>query len=290
MSLLGLSPLGTELGPWGGPGLITILGVLPVAMNQISIVFDRPVRARNDAAFDDGCTVDNFILTGIDPTIYPQNGVPFIPKGKFKPTRELTPMHVAPADDDPTQLILTTDAPLERLCEYELSVLDLRGDDGETFAGPTEWPLKALSPSIRPVRLTILEAPSDPYLDIANGYYPGPGNIVGITGWELAENLDWKKHGGVASAKKRIARRILSGRGKFLIYGARYGVEHNVKGLLRPGELQRLANDVLVQVRLEPDVVQAEVTATADRNSVDITVRAVIQSNTPVVVRQIVAF
>lgn len=290
MSTLGVSPLGTELGPWGGPGKVTILGVLPLSMNTLSIVFDRQPRARDDAAFDDGCSTENFVLTGVDPTITPENGVPFIPQGKYKPTRDLSPIKVAVDEDDLTQLILTTDAPFERFCEYELSVMDLRGENGETFAGPTEWLFKALSPSSRPVRLSTLEAPSDPYYDIASGYYAQAGGIVGVTGYELGENLNFKKHGGIESAKKRIARRILAGRGKFLIYGTSYGVQHNVKGLMRPGELQRLANDVLVQVRLEPDVSQAEVTATADRWTVEITVRAVIKSNTPVIVRQIVAF
>lgn len=291
MSGLGLYPLGEELGPFGGPGLITILGVIPIGRAAVSIVFDRRPKLDDDGAWNDASDINNYILFAIDPTELTEQGEAVIPKGKFKATRECAVVAAALDAIDPQQVILTLDAPLEKFVDYELTVLYVRGDEGETFAGPTSWSFRALAPGKPEVKKHALSLALDPYHDIANGFAAlGPDGKPGLSGWQLASDQNFVHHGGVENARKRIHRRMFSGRGKYLIYGNGYGVDWPYGSLIRPGSLNRLANAIAQQIRREPDVIDCTVVARiGSPGMIDIEARAQILLFGPTVVRQSVA-
>jgi hypothetical protein len=292
MSGLGLYPLGEELGPFGGPGLITILGVIPIGRSEIAIVFDRRPKLDDDGAWNDASDTGNYLLLAIDPTELTEQGEPFIPKGKFKATRECAVVEATRYTVDTQQVILTLDAPLEKFVDYELTVLYVRGADGETYAGPTSWSFRALAPGLQEVKKHALTLALDPYNDIANGFAAlGPDGKPGLTGWQLADDQNFVHHGGLANARKRIHRRMFSGRGKYQIYGNGYGVDWPSGSLMRPGSLNRLAAAIAQQIRREPDVIGCSVIARVGTpGMVDIEARAQILLFGPTVVRQSVAF
>lgn len=291
MSGLGLYPLGEELGPWGGPGLITILGVVPIGRSEISVVLDRIPKLDDDGAWNDASAVQNYLLLAIDPTVTTEGGQTIVPKGKVVPTRECAVVAAARYTPDPQQVILTLDAPLERAVDYELTVLYVRGADGEDYAGPTSWTFKALSPSIQPVRKLALAYAFDPYYDVANSFAAlTPDGTPGLTGWQLQSDQNFKHHGGLENARKRIHRRMFSGRGRYLVYGQGYGVEWPSGSVARPGSLRRLESAIAEQIRREPDVIDCSVTAVLTGNTVDIEARAQIRVFGSTSVRQVVAF
>lgn len=290
MSGLGLYPLGEELGPWGGPGLITILGVIPLGRSEIAVVLDRVPKLDNDGAWNDASSLSNYLLLAIDPTEATEGGELIIPKGKVVPTRECAIVDAARYDIDPRQIVITLDAPLERAVDYELTVLYVRGQEGETYAGPTSWTFKALSPSTQPVKKAALAYAFDPYYDIANNFAAlNPDGKPGLTGWQLQADQNWKHHGGLENARKRIHRRMFSGRGRYLVYGNGYGVDWPTGSLVRPGALRRLESAIAEQIRREPDVLDCSVSATLTGNSVDIEARAQIRVLGTTSVRQVVA-
>jgi len=292
MSGLGLYPLGEELGPFGGPGLITILGVIPIGRSEVSVVLDRRPKLKDDGAWNDASDTNNYLLLAIDPTQLTEQGEPFIPKGKFKATRECAVVDAYLDPVDPQQVILTLDAPLEKFVDYELTVLFIRGAEGETFAGPTSWTFRALAPGKQEVKKYALTLALDPYHDIANGFAAlGPDGKPGLSGWQLSSDQNFVHHGGVENARKRIHRRMFSGRGKYLIYGNGYGVDWPYGSLVRPGSLNRLAAAIAQQIRREPDVIDCTVTASIRTpGMVDIEARAQILLFGSTIVRQSVAF
>ena len=263
---LGLDPLGTGLGPFGGPGLITIKGVVPVGMSEIAIVLDRVPKLYNDGAYDDASDLSNYILLPIDPTeILPDDKV-FIPEGKFVPTHgaEIVGATLDPADEK--QIILVTDSALEKWVDYELTLLYVKGVDDEDFAGPNVFPFRGLTPGkVIQGKKAALAVPQDPYLDIANNFdAKNADGSVSLKGWQLESSQQFVKAGGLANTRKRIVRRIFAGRGRYLIYGSDYGVDLRPKLLVRPGDLQRLENNIAAQIRREPDVRSAFVACTVD--------------------------
>lgn len=288
MTSLGLSPLGTELGPWGGPGLITIKGVIPISGNEVVVVCDRVPRALNDGAYDDALLPGNYALVDIDPTV---GDPPMIPPGEYKAVHSPTVAAAALDDEDETQLVLTTDVRLERGVRYELTVDYLEGAAGETFAGPNVWVFEALTPVKRYAVLASLGVAVDPYADFANGFVSssaedGTPKSVGLS---LAGggNLVW--HGGVESTRKRLRRRLLTERRRFLVLSPSYGTMWPVGQLARPGTIQLLVNSIAAGARSEPDVVAAECVATLDgANSVNLTLRARTVDGTVIEVRQVI--
>lgn len=290
---LGLYPLGEELGPWGGPGLITILGVIPIGRSQISIVFDRVPKLDNDGAWNDGSDINNYLLFSIDPTELTAAGDPHVPPSKIVPLRECPFITGATLDTvDPQQIHLSLDAPLERAVDYEATILYARGAAGETFAGPTSWSFKALTPSRHDVKKLSLSAAVDPYHDIANSFYAlKKDGSPGLTGWQLGSDQSFVHHGGLANAQKRIHRRMFSGRGRYLVYGQGYGVEWPSGNIVRPGALRRLEAAIAEQIRREPDVLDCIVSATiTGPGIVDIKADAQIRVFGSTTVRQAVAF
>ena len=292
MSGLGLYPLGEELGPFGGPGLITILGVIPIGRSEVALVFDRRPKLADDGAWNDASDINNYLLLAIDPTELTDQGEEVLPKGKFKATRECAVVSATLDPVDPQQVILTLDAPLEKSVDYELTLLYVRGAEGETFAGPTSWSFRALTPSKQEVKKYALSLALDPFNDIANGFAAlGPDGKPGLSGWQLGSDQNFIHHGGLDNARKRIHRRMFSGRGRYLIYGNGYGVEWPSGSIVRPGSLDRLASSIAQQIRREPDVIDCSVVARIGTpGMVDIEARAQIRIFGSTIVRQAVAF
>lgn len=290
---LGLEPMGDGFGPFGGPGLITIKGVVPIGMSEIAVVFDAYPKFLNDGAFDDASDVANYVINAIDPTeLLPPDDKVFIPPGKFVPSHGVEIIGAALDGVDEKQLVLTTDCALEKSVDYELTVLYAKGAASETFEGPTLWTFRALTPSKKTtVKKSGLLTAQDPYLDIANKFEAIDENgQPALQGWQLDSSQHFAKAGGLASTRKRIARRMFAGRGRYLVYGSNYGVDFRPKSLVRPGDLQRLENAISEQIMREPDVrsciVSARITAP---NTLDISARVDVRVYGITSIRQIVA-
>lgn len=285
MSVLGLSPLGTDLGPWGGPGLITILGVVPVSGNEIVVICDRVPRALDDDAWNDALIEQNYTIAAIDPTV---GDPPMIPPGEYKARYEPTIIHAAQDAEDEQQIILTTDVKMEKHVRYSLTVDFLAGAAGETFAGPNTFEFEALTPVPRYARIAQLGLAVDPFNDFANGFVTsgddGSFKSVGLT----ATTSGFARVGGVDSCRQRLHRRLLTERRRFLVLSTRYGTTWPVGQLARPGTIQALVNDIAAGARSEPDVVAAECIASVSDNAVDITLRARVVDSSVVEVRQVV--
>jgi hypothetical protein len=289
---LGLDPLGTGLGPFGGPGLITIKGVVPIGMSEVAVIFDRYPRFKNDGAFDDASDPNNYLIVPIDPTEVLPDDKLFIPPGKFVPTHGTDVVGAKLDGVDQKQIILTTDCALEKWVDYLVTVLYVKGDEGEVYAGPTEFMFRALTPSTKTeVTKSGLLAAQDPYLDVANQFAALDefGTPV-LQGWQLTPSQAFKKAGGLASTRKRIARRMFAGRGCYLVYGNNYGVDFRAGSLVRPGDLERLQNAIAGQILQEPDVKSCVVSARiTGSNMVDIEARVDVRVYGTTSVRQVVA-
>lgn len=286
MSTLGLSPLGTDLGPWGGPGLITIKGVIPISANEIVVVCDRVPRALDDDAFDDALIEAHYTIADIDPSV---GDPPIIPPGEYKAKYSPTIVHAALDTEDEMQIVLSTDVKLEKHVRYSLTVDFLEGAEGETFAGPNTFEFEALTPVPRYARIAQLGVTTDPYNDFANGFVSssedGTPTAVGL---QVATGGRIVRHGGVESTRKRLHRRLLTERRRFLVLSPRYGTTWPVKQLARPGTVQQLVNDIAAGARSEPDVVAAECVASVANNAVDITLRVRTVDYSVVEVQQVI--
>jgi len=288
---LGISPMGDGLGPWGGPGLITIKGVVPLGRRTVAIVLDRIPKLVNDGAWNDASDVTNYDLVPIDPTQITEDNIPFIPQGKVKAKHAVAIVETELYQPDPFQILVTTDCTMEAGVDYELTLLYVLGAAKEAFAGPTSWSFTGLAPDQKhPIKYTLTQA-NDPFYDIANGFYALDANgTPGLTGWQLTNDQNLVHHGGLANARKRINRRMFSGRGRYLIYGNGYGVDWPLGRLSKPGDLKRLESAVAEQIRQEPDVLSCIVEAKLGSiNTVEITAQANIRIFGATVVRQIVA-
>lgn len=264
MSSLGTEPYGTT-GPFGGPGLISILGVTPVAANEIVVAFDVEPKADDPYAFDTATNVKNWVLSPVDPQIQstvPGNP-PYLPKGSSEvPTR--TPLIARAEQDSATvsQIHLFTDSRLETRVLYDLEIQPpIRGKDCEVQSGPTAFQFDALRPGPSRRARFIQE---DRYRDWDNSFFPTATNQLAAT-WKLEDSGDIALHEADASLRKRILRRIVSSPGEFAHLPG-YGVGVRVKALAKTGDVQNMANNVAAQVRQEPDVVQASCTAKVDVN------------------------
>ena len=159
MDGLGISPLGDGLGPWGGPGLITIKGVVPVGRRTAAIVLDRIPKLDDDGAWNDASDITNYSIFPIDPTQLTEQNEPFIPPGKVKATHEVAIVDTDLYEPDPLQLLVTTDCTMEPGVDYEITLLYIKGAAGEQYAGPTTWTFKALSPSKKfPIKYVLAQA------------------------------------------------------------------------------------------------------------------------------------
>lgn len=255
MTAFGQSPLGTALGPFGGAGLITVLGVLPLSTNQFVVVFDREPYTLDTQAFYSASNENNYILAATDPTLFPPAAsVPTVPKGESVP-RRFPYSGIAESDPaDLTQAIITSDSRLEPNVVYTVTVnSNIRGLNDEVFAGNQTFDFRGLA--LPDKQFTLVETSEDRYRDFDN-------IIDKLNNSEETQTYRFDPSGDLAlsdartSLRKRIYRRLFTDPGGFA-WAPTYGVGVKVKQLIRPGTQQNLASLVAEQVGMEPDVLQA---------------------------------
>ena len=265
MSVLGVSPLGTDLGPFGGPGLITVLGVLPVSNNRYSVVFDRVPETLDQQAIDSGTNEENYVLEAIDPAIIAADGTVFVPPGEVRPTR-FPFSAVATQDDlDDKQIIVASDSTLQPRVQYRVTVSPtIVGADGETFAGPTEFVFTA--PDLPPGDPAPFFVSEERYRDL--DYVINANERLGERNqvYRIQDNGDIGIQDADTSLRKRVYRRVFTDPGGFA-WAPGYGVGVQVKRLAKSGALQELSNLVADQILREPDVLTAGANVRIDRTS-----------------------
>jgi hypothetical protein len=265
VTAFGVSPLGTDLGPFGGPGIITVLGVSPLGNNRLVVFFDRPPRADDPGAAKSVTNPRIYALRVIDPTYIsattPAPGI--VPPGAAVPVRTAAVVEATQSVDDPTQIILATDCMLEPGLSYELEIVQAPcGAEGESFAGPTTWTIRAGERPRAPESVEIVE---ERYRDFDYVFAPAEGETPGS--YRLDSDGDIGLQPADASLRKRIYRRIFSPKGAFAVLSASYGVGVRDKALTTPGRLQELASTAAEQIRLEPDVAGVGLEAQSLRTS-----------------------
>lgn len=270
MSIFGVSPLGTELGEFGGAGKITIKGVFVTGARDLVLVWDRVPRFRRDGALIDASELSDYLLAAVDPTIQTNEG-PLVPHGAVVPRRTPIVRKVERDKADPTQLLAAVDCDMEPGAEYDLTMFRIQAETGEALAGPLTWRLRGLKLPAAPIIRETLRLRQDPYLDIENAAIPG----VDLAGWRVGPGGRFLRHGGLASLRKRVFRRIITGAREMKILGPDYGADLQVAVLARPVLLQTWANRIQLGVLEEPDVGACQVrvsTPDSGVNQVDITV------------------
>jgi len=255
MTAFGISPLGKGLGPFGGPGLITLLGVLPQSLNTFVFVFDKEPKRLDDQSPCSGVNIKNYALEAVNPTIIADNGDIVIPAGAVVPRYQ--PRIVSATADilDPKQIIIATDTDLEPRVLYEASVVGpIQSIDDDIFAGPTTFPFTG---RLKPNTPTPIELYEERFRDLDYILNPNPAQPEEKTQvYRFDASGDLSIAGNEASLRKRLFRRITTQPGEFAFL-PNYGVGLQLKTLARQGQLQQLSNLVSAQVLLEPDVIQA---------------------------------
>lgn len=251
MSIYGLSPLGTAAGPFGGPGLISVLGVLVSRTNQIIVVWDSDPVNEKTARFDSASSFENYVLGVVDPLVIASDLTEFLPPGKKIATRVPKVMDATADPLDPRQTIIDLDASMERGVEYELMVFDrIMGVGKEVYSGPTEFQFDGVE-AVRQVPSLTVESGTRDFASIVDsntesGYRFDPNTDIGIDEGDIL-------------LFKRVFRRLLTERGAFT-HLPNYGAGFRIKGLFRPSILQSMASEAAGQIRNEPDVLNAAVT------------------------------
>lgn len=256
MSQYGLSPYGED-GPYGGPGLITILGILPAARNRVIVFFDVRPLAEDPQGLRDASNVRNWAIAPVDPTIQGVNppGNAYVPDGEIVPKRRIGLARARLDTASPLQLHIWTDRDLEGGVRYRLDVVgELHGAACESFAGPTSWETYApfaAQPRQIPDRL------DGRYRDLDDGNLPGFVQQPGI--WRYKSTGDIALQDELAALKKRIIRRCTHAPGAFL--WSSNGVDLLFGQSATPANLTALANAVAAQARGDALVAAAAVTA-----------------------------
>lgn len=250
MTALGQAPFGTSR--FGGAGQIVIRGAVAITLNEVLVDFDRQPQAFDRGGYESATNPKNWALVAVDPTI-----------GTAKPPTPVptyTPAVIAVDTDDlfPTQVRVATDLPMEPGVVYELTAQPaIRGAACEVLVDETTWPVLARRAPRRP---TVSVYYVDRYRDFATS----GGRLV------LADSGDIDTASGLDSLKIRLYRRITTALGGFVMITG-YGVDLRLKELLRPGEIQSIANAITAQVAEEPDVERGSATVSiVDVNSVTV--------------------
>lgn len=259
MSAFGIDPFGTS--PLGGPGTIGVLGVLPAGNNEFIVVFDRVPKTKPSTRPGSALNLSNYSLSPIDPSILTGNGDIWVPRGETVPTRSPVIAEIVQDEDDDKQFILSTDVMLEPNVQYQLDIsAAVCGINEEDFFGDTLFSFRA--PGLPRVARTPGERSDDRYRDFDYGIIDEDGNSA----YRLDANGDIGIQNSALSLKKRIMRRLLTPPGGFA-WTASYGTFPGLKTLVKPGQLQSLANRIAEQVRQEPDVADASAQTTLSQNS-----------------------
>lgn len=268
MSAFGIDPFGTS--PLGGPGNLGVLGVLPAGNSQFIIVFDRVPKTKPATRPGSALNLTNYSLAPIDPSILTGNGELWIPRGETVPTRSPIIAEIVQDEDDDKQFVATTDVLLEPNVRYQLDIsAAICGVGEEDFFGDTVFLFRA--PGLPRIARTPGERSEDRYRDFDYGIVDDDGNSA----YRQDSNGDIAIQNSSLSLKKRIQRRLLTPPGGFA-WTAAYGTFPGLKTLVKPGQLQALANRIAEQVRQEPDVADASAQTVLSRNAqgsfVDVTI------------------
>jgi len=249
MSVYGLAPLGTGPGPFGGPGLISVRGVLPLTNTSFVVVFDAPPRRRDPQAVNTATNRRNYNLTPLDPTVLASDGTTSVPSGTYAPTRHPYVSSARVDRLDPEQVICETEALLEPRTRYRVTLSpSIRGQQCETFAGPNEF--EFVAPAFHePLRPTLVS--EQRYRDLDYIIEPKPGE-TGMT-YRFEATNDFAIADARTSLRKRLYRRLFASPGDFA-WAPGYGVGLRVKALAKTGQLQGLSALVAEQAEREPDV------------------------------------
>lgn len=256
MSQYGLAPFGDE-GPYGGIGLISILGLLPAARNRLIVVFDAPPLADDPKGLRSASNIANWQCEPVDPTIVGVNppGNKYVPDGAIVPKRRIAVARARIDLGDLRQLHVWTDRDMEGGVKYRLTAVgELHGKACEAFSGPTAWEVYAPFPA--PVR-AIPDRLDGVYRDLDDGALPGFVQQPGI--WRYKSTGDIALQDELTALKKRILRRCTHAPGAFL--WSPNGVDLRIGMPMTPGNLTALANSVAEQARSDALVAAAAVTA-----------------------------
>jgi hypothetical protein len=239
MTALGQTPFGTSR--FGGAGQIVIRGALPISRHQVLVDFDKPPQAFDRGGYESATNPKNWALAAVDPTV----GTATPPT----PVPTYAPAVIAVDHDDalPMQVVLYTDLPMEAGVYYDVTAQPaLRGAACETLVDATTWRVLARRAPRRP---TVSVYYVDRYRDLATS----GGRIV------LTESGDIDTASGVDALKIRLYRRITTALGGFVMLTG-YGVDLRLKDIMRPGEVQAIANAITAQLGQEPDVERGSAT------------------------------
>lgn len=262
MSQFGAIPFGGQHGPFGGPGLISVLGLVAAAINELIVVYDVPPLADDPEGWNSGTNVRNYVLTALDPSVTTDDGLVYVPAGEYAPSRQPTLATAFQDEENTEQVHLTTHVRLDPGVMYEVAVnAAVRGEDCEVFNGPTTWQARAPWPGPPRVPRYVQQGR---YRDWETTLFPTDPRQPEAT-WRYDDNGDIGLHDEDESLKKRILRRIMAMHGEYA-HAPTYGGNVRVKALANTGRMQELSNAIAEQVRLEPDVLQAsaEVTKSQD--------------------------
>lgn len=255
MSIYGISPLGTDLGPFGGPGVITVLGVLVARRNQIIIVWDREPELSPGGLYNSALTIDNYALTTVDRTITAGDGTLIVPDGANVPRYEPRIVSAERDPDDDLQTLLNLDANLEIGVDYELEILLAVGANGETFAGPSTFEFNGIGKArVRPQT----EPVSQRIVDIARVR----DEDGALAEFAFEPSGDFATDSGDENLSKRIERRFATPRGGFT-HQPDYGIRQKVKANFKPSLMGEYVNEASDQLSREPDIDRAAVSIEA---------------------------
>lgn len=255
------------------------LGCVPSAMNEAIAYFSRELVHDDVFGHDSVTNPDNWSIVATDPRT-PSDVDPtryFVPDGVSVPTFQPEVARAYIDEDDPMQVHVVCNTPLESRVIFELTVSTaVRGQACEELVGPGTRSFQGLYRGIgsgpRYVQL-------DSYRDFDLRFFPAdPRQPEGT--WRYDTTGDIGIQTAAESLKKRLYRRLMTSPGGFSHLGNGYGMNAGIKQIVRSGELQRLANRAAEQARLEPDVIAASAEATlkfsaAGSAIVELTIRAI---------------
>jgi hypothetical protein len=267
VSQFGITPFGDE-GPFGGPGLLTILAMVPAAQNRLVLFFDGLPLADDPKGSRSATNPRNYTVEAVDPTI-PANP-PYVPEGKLVPTRRVALARARADLEDKTQIHLWLDRDMEGGILHRVTVVGmLHGAACEDFAGENVWEAYApFSPALRvaPDRLDVR------FRDLDDGNLPGFEVLPGV--WRYKSNGDIALQAELEAFKKRLIRRLTQQRRSFT--WSPNGINIVIGESLTPGVLSALANNVAAMARADSLTKSAGCTVSARTIGNDVYVEVIV--------------
>lgn len=232
--------MSTQLGPSPFPvgtqvvGKVRLIGAAQVSLTSLVAVFDRDLSTQYPGAYWDAQTPANYALAAG-------------PGASWAPV-----IGLATLDSVQSQVVLETDTPMEDGVTYTLTVTNVRASTGEALSTPATWPLVGVAGPPGP---SLVRVADERYRDLAQ-----LADDQGGLGYAFTADLDLATGTGSQSLRARVYRRVFSSPGDWG-WDPGYGSGIRVGALARAGQLQEAANAAAEQIRREPDVVDASVTA-----------------------------